>query len=105
MGDCQSVSPPQLGAVIADVWRQLLFPVDDNYFSRSTTITSCSKTGFLSKLELTGAEGKALQGCNLSADSGARPGGADLAPPNWRNNKDLGWQESDRSRRSGGRAS
>jgi hypothetical protein len=27
-----------------------------------------------STLMLTGAEGKALQGCNLSADSGARPG-------------------------------
>ena len=46
--------------------RQLFLPIDDNY---SFDITSSSST-----LMLTGAE--ALQGCTLSADSGARPGGA-----------------------------
>jgi hypothetical protein len=60
------------------VRRQLLFPISDNYFSRSTTITSFPGTGSSSTLVLTGAEGKALQGCNLSADSGARPGGAGI---------------------------
>jgi uncharacterized lipoprotein YddW (UPF0748 family) len=49
-------------------WRQLFLPIDDNY---SFDITSSSST-----LILTGAEDKALQGCTLSADSGARPGGA-----------------------------
>jgi hypothetical protein len=48
------------------VLRQLFFPIGDNYlfpldFRPSTLV-------------LTGAEDKALQGCNLSADSGARPG-------------------------------
>ena len=56
------------------VRRQLLFPVSDNYFSRSATITSFAKRTSSSTLVLTGAEDKALQGCNLSADSGARPG-------------------------------
>ena len=58
----------------ASVWRQLLFPVSDNYFSLSTTTTSLAKWHSSPTLVLTGAEDKALQGCNLSADSGARPG-------------------------------
>src|ERR1039457_2893112 len=56
------------------VWRQLLFPVSDNYFSLSATITSFTNSPIPSTLDLTGAEDKALQGCNLSADPGARPG-------------------------------
>ena len=56
------------------VWRQLLFPVNDNYFSRPTTTTNFTNPPCRSKLGLTGAEDKALQGCNLSAASGARPG-------------------------------
>src|ERR1017187_4197923 len=65
------------------VWRQLLFPVSDNYFSRSATITTFTNPPCRSTLSLTGAEDKALQGCNLSADSGARPGrgGAAAAEP------------------------
>ena len=55
------------------VWRQLLFPIDDNYISLWTTTTLLAKQRWLPKLVLTGAEGKALQGCKLSADSGARP--------------------------------
>ena len=62
------------------VWRQLLFPVSDNYFSRRATTTSFSNTESFLKLVLTGAEDKALQGCTLSAASGARPGkGGDCA--------------------------
>jgi hypothetical protein len=60
--------------VVGCVWRQLLFPVSDNYFSRSATITTFTNPPCRSTLSLTGAEDKALQGCNLSADSGARPG-------------------------------
>src|SRR5690348_2766227 len=77
------------------VRRQLLFPFDDNYFSRSATTTSFCKANFSSILVLAGAEDKALQGCTLSADSGARPerGGHCSAPPV--NGSDLGWQESD----------
>jgi hypothetical protein len=66
------------------VWRQLLFPVSDNYFSRPTTITSFTNPPCRSKLVLAEAEDKALQGCNLSADFGARPGreaAAVAAPP------------------------
>lgn len=90
----------------SSVRRQLLFPFNDNYFSRSTTTTSFSKTNFSSMLVLAGAEDKALQGCTLSADSGARPerGGHCSAPRRLSGNS-LGWQESDKSRRSGGRAS
>src|SRR5215469_12509171 len=55
------------------VRRQLFFPVSDNYFSRSTTTTRFTKPIGISTLRLTGAEDKALQGCTLSADSGARP--------------------------------
>jgi hypothetical protein len=56
------------------VQRQLLFPVDDNYFSLSATITTFTKWPRPPIVGLTGAEDKALQGCNLSADSGAKPG-------------------------------
>ena len=56
------------------VRRQLFFPVSDNYFSLSATTTSFAEQRFFSTLVLTGAEDKALQGCNLSAASGARPG-------------------------------
>ena len=59
---------------LAAVRRQLLFLVSDNYISLPTTTTVLAKQRGLPKLVLTGAEGKALQGCNLSADSGARPG-------------------------------
>ena len=52
-----------------------------NYFSRSTTIILPASDNYKlanqhssPTLILTGAEDKALQGCNLSADSGARPG-------------------------------
>jgi hypothetical protein len=45
--------------------RQLFLP--------TTTITNLLTDLLFSTLMLTGAEGKALQGCNLSADSGARP--------------------------------
>lgn len=63
------------------VRRQLFFRVNDNYFSRSATTTSFSKAESFLTVVLTGAEGKALQGCNLSADSEARPGGRALARP------------------------
>jgi hypothetical protein len=59
---------------IFSVRRQLFFPVSDNYFSLSATTTSFAERRFFSTLVLTGAEDKALQGCNLSAASGARPG-------------------------------
>jgi hypothetical protein len=73
----------RLHSALGAVRRQLLFPVNDNYFSRSTTTTSFSIANFSSILVLAGAEGKALQGCTLSADSGARPdrGGYCSAPP------------------------
>jgi mRNA-degrading endonuclease RelE of RelBE toxin-antitoxin system len=46
--------------------RQLFFPIDDNY------ALSIAVPGFY--IGADGAEDKALQGCNPSADSGARPG-------------------------------
>lgn len=65
------------------VGRQLLFPVNDNYFSRSTTTTTFTFPCLRFTLWLTGAEGKALQGCNLSADfrGQTRAGAASAAPP------------------------
>jgi len=53
---------------------------------------------------LTGAEDKALQGCNLSADSGARPGRWRRKPPRRFWSCSLGWQDRAKSRGSGGRA-
>ncbi len=52
-----------------------------NYFSRSATITLFAWGFRPSTQVLTGAEDKALQGCNLSADSGARPGRWRRKPP------------------------
>ena len=52
--------------LVLGVRRQLFFPVNDNYFSRSTTIRSFVKAISSSTLMLTGAEGKALRGRNLS---------------------------------------
>ena len=63
------------------VRRQLLFPVNGNYFSLSATTTLLSKQPWLPKLVLTGAEDKALQGCNLSADSGPDQGRGGVTCP------------------------
>jgi hypothetical protein len=52
-----------------------------NYFSLSTTTTSLADQSSSPTLVQTGAEDRALQGCNLSADSGARPGQGGLGPP------------------------
>ena len=66
--DVGNLKPVCLASTTFSGWRQLFLSIDDNY---SFDITSSSST-----LMLTGAEDKALQGCTLSADSGARPGGA-----------------------------
>jgi len=50
------------------------FPGQRQLFFPSTTTTSFANQHSSPTLILTGAEDKALQGCNLSADSGARPG-------------------------------
>ena len=72
------------------VRRQLFFPVSDNYFSLSTTITDLAKFHRSPKLVLAAAEDRAMQGCNPSADCGActvnagagpkvrRPGGEEI---------------------------
>jgi len=70
------------GARMRKVTRPSLSGV--NYFSRSTTTISPDDDNYkladrslcLFTLILPGAEDKALQGGNLSADSGARPGRA-----------------------------
>jgi hypothetical protein len=53
-------------------------------------------SGLCSKLQLAGAEDRATQGCDLSADPGAEVGRerAPLAPPL----KDPPWQQSDKSK-------
>ena len=61
------------GRTAPSVWRQLFFPINDNYYSLLATTTLFAKLLIISTLVLTGAEDKALQGCNLSADSGAKP--------------------------------
>ena len=96
---CRESDPRESREIVR---RQLLLPVSDNYISLWTTTTLLAKQPWLPKLVLTGAEDKALQGCNLSAASGARPGsGRGLLAPAGR----LGWQGCVKSRRSGGRAS
>jgi tetratricopeptide (TPR) repeat protein len=51
----------------------ITFPGQRQLFLPTTTITNLLTDLLFSTLMLTGAEDKALQGCNLSAGSGARP--------------------------------
>ena len=87
------------------VWRQLYFPISDNYISLLTTTTSFTVQPSFPTLVQTGAEDKALQGCNLSADSGARPGQERACPALAVAASSLGWRDRVKSRRSGGGAS
>ena len=63
------------------VRRQLFFPISDNYFSLPATITPLAMQHAFPTLVLTGAEDRAMQGCNPSVGSGARPGRGRRQPP------------------------
>jgi hypothetical protein len=63
------------------VRRQLCVQVNDNDFSLPATITDLAKRTSFATLALTGAEDRAMQGCNPSADSRARPGRGRRKPP------------------------
>ena len=56
-----------------DCLASITFPGRRQLFLPTTTITNLLTDLLFSTLMLTGAEDKALQGCNLSAGSGARP--------------------------------
>jgi hypothetical protein len=66
---------------VSRVRRQLSFPANDNYFSLPATITSLATPHSSRTLGLAGAEDRATQGCDPSADSGARPGRGRRQPP------------------------